>query len=166
MRGFFSMAKRRVTTHSKVASARARVCVCACTQACAPRRPSSEHSYVGCQGCVFCFVFLFRREPSPVLRKCCRKRWELTPGSASVPLKKGPGLSGRSGEEREGKEEEGGWGGGGCCQPGYVTAMWVVVYTLMQTLPNTQTWPQSRLFLYAHGCQHAPSEIPCSKGEF
>lgn len=27
MRGFFSMAKRRVTTHSKVASARARVCV-------------------------------------------------------------------------------------------------------------------------------------------
>lgn len=39
-----------------------------------------------------------------MLRKCCRKRWELTPGSASVPLKKGPGLSGRSGEEREGKE--------------------------------------------------------------
>lgn len=107
------MAKRRVTTHSKVASARARVCVCACTQACVPRHPSSEHSYVGCQGCVFCFVFLFRREPSPVLRKCCRKRWELTPGSASVPLKKGPGLSGRSGEEREGKEEEGRWGGGG-----------------------------------------------------
>lgn len=40
-----------------------------------------------------------------MLRKCCRKRWELTPGSASVPLKKGPGLSGRRGA--------GGNGGGG-----------------------------------------------------
>ncbi|KAA8591173.1 hypothetical protein FQN60_002116 [Etheostoma spectabile] len=42
---------------------------------------------------VLCFVFCFG-EPSPVLRKCCRKQWELTPSSASVPLKKELGLSG------------------------------------------------------------------------
>lgn len=45
----------------------------------------------GVFGIAFCFG-----EPSLVLlRKCCRKQWELTPSSASVPLKKGRGLSGR-----------------------------------------------------------------------
>lgn len=54
--------------------------------------PLSAHTWAA-RG-VFCFVFCFG-EPSPVLRKCCRKQWELTPSSASVPLKKGSGLSGR-----------------------------------------------------------------------
>lgn len=121
------MAERRLTTHSKVASTlRTPVCVCACTYE--PERsgalPLSAPTWAA-RG-VFCFVFCFG-EPSPVLRKCCRKQWELTPSSASVPLKKGSGLSGR--------REEGGRGGGGRggCQLGYVTAMWVVVYTLTHT---------------------------------
>ena len=90
------MAETRLTTHSKVVSARVHV------RARASGRPSFERSYVGCQGCVLLRV-LFRRAllpsspppPPPVLRKCCRKQWELTPSSASVPLKKGSGLSGR-----------------------------------------------------------------------
>lgn len=50
------MAERRLTTHSKVASA-------PCTCSYVPeriRRPSFERSYVGCQGCVLLRV-LFRR---------------------------------------------------------------------------------------------------------
>lgn len=124
------MAERRVTTHSKVASA---LCTCVCVfvcmyeSACSGALPLSAPTWAA-RG-VFCFVFCFG-EPSPVLRKCCRKQWELTPSSASVPLKKGSGLSGR--------REEGGRGGG-CCQHGYVTAMWVVVYTLIHTHTNTHT---------------------------
>lgn len=69
MRDFFPWLKRRLTTHSKVASALhtharlgPRVCVCACVRvwACTLRRPSFERSYVGCQGCVLLRV-LFRR---------------------------------------------------------------------------------------------------------
>lgn len=84
---------------------------------------------------VFGFMFCFR-EPSPVLRKCCRKQWELTPSSASVPLKKGLGLSGR--------REEGGREGG--CQAGYVTAMWVVVtHTHTHTVTVTTALRQTIL---------------------
>ncbi|KAM7404577.1 hypothetical protein PAMP_011914 [Pampus punctatissimus] len=98
------MAERRLTTHSKVASTmNTPVCVCECTYE--PERsgalPLSAPTWAA-RG-VFCFVFCFG-EPSPVLRKCCRKQWELTPSSASVPLKKGSGLSGR-------REQGGGEGG-------------------------------------------------------
>lgn len=58
------MAKRRVTTHSKVASA---PCTHVYVLARTPGRPSSERSYVGCQGCVFCLVFCFGESPPP----CC-----------------------------------------------------------------------------------------------
>lgn len=130
------------------------VCVCACMHE--PERsgalPLSAPTWAA-RG-VFCFMFCFR-EPSPVLRKCCRKQWELTPSSASVPLKKGLGLSGR--------RVEGGREGG--CQPGYVTAMWVVVDI------HTHTQPQSRLlfnklFLYTLCCWRAPSEVPRFGGDF
>lgn len=89
------MAKRRVTTHSKVASVLCtRVWVFGCTYepAHTGALPLSAPTWAA-RG-VFCFMFCFG-EPSPVLRKCCRKQWELTPGSASVPLKKESGLSGR-----------------------------------------------------------------------
>lgn len=144
------MAERRLTTHSKVVSALCTgLCVCTCTYK--PERscalPLSAPTWAA-RG-VFCFVFCFG-EPSPVLRKCCRKKWELTPSSASVPLKKGSGLSGR----RE--------GGGGAVSLGMSRPCgWL----------STHTQPQSRLlvdklFLYTLYCWHAPSRVPRFGGEF
>lgn len=132
------MAERRLTTHSKVASALCtRVCVCASMDE--PERsgalPLSTPTWAA-RG-VFCFVFCFG-EPSPVLRKCCRKQWELTPSYASVPLKKGSGLSGR--------REEGGRGGrglsawvchshvGGCLQAHTLSHIATVTTGLRQTI--------------------------------
>ena len=143
MRDFFPWLKRRLTTHSKVASAlctHARVGLCVCVCAYEPVRsgalPLSAPTWAA-RG-VFCFVFCFG-EPSPVLRKCCRKQWELTPSSASVPLKKGSGLSGR--REERGRGGGGEWRGlsawvchghvGGCLHA--------------HTHTNTHTQPQSRL---------------------
>lgn len=157
------MAERRVTTHSKVASA---LCTCVCVfvcmyeSACSGALPLSAPTWAA-RG-VFCFVFCFG-EPSPVLRKCCRKQWELTPSSASVPLKKGSGLSGR--------REEGGRGGVAVSMGMSRPCGWLSTrsYTLIQT--HTRTQPQSRLvlvklFLYTQYCWHAPSKIPCFEGEF
>lgn len=98
------MAKRRVTTHSKVASAPCThvcVCVCACTQACAPRRPSSERSYVGCQGCVFCFVFCFGESPPPCCGSVAGSSGSSPPVLRQCRWRKGRGFPG--GEEREEK---------------------------------------------------------------
>lgn len=95
MRDFFPRLKKRLTTHSKVASARHEPRVYACMYG---ALPLSTPTWAARGAIRFMFCF---REPSPVLRKCCRKQWELTPSSASVALKKGLGLSGR----REGREE-------------------------------------------------------------
>lgn len=127
--------------------------VCACMYV--PRRSGAlplSAPTLAARG-VLCFVFCFG-EPSPVLRKCCRKQWELTPSSASVPLKKELGLSG----SRE--------GGGGAVSLGM---SWPCGW--LSTRSHTLTQPQSRLvldklFLYTLFCWHAPSEIPCFRGEF
>lgn len=155
------MAERRVTTHSKVASA---LCTCVCVFACMYQSarsgalPLSAPTWAA-RG-VFCFVFCFG-EPSPVLRKCCRKQWELTPSSASVPLKKGSGLSGR--------REEGGLLSAWVCHGHVGGCLHAHAHSYKHT--HTRTQPQSRLvlfklFLYTQYCWHAPSKIPCFEGEF
>lgn len=152
------MAKRRVTTHSKVASA---LCAHVYVFACTPRRahpgalPMSAPTWAA-RGVFSASCFVSER--------ALPRAAEVLPEAVGAH----PRFCVSAAEERAGafREERSGRKRGGCCQPGYVTAMWVVVYPLKQTRTNTPTWPQSRLFLYAHDCQRTPSEIPCSKGEF
>lgn len=101
---------------------------------------------------VFCFMFCFG-EPSSVLRKCCRKQWELTPSSASVPLKKGLGLSGR--------REEGG-------RKGWGLSAWVCHGHVGGCL-HAHTQAQSRLlienlFLYTLQCCLLQVKSPAFEG--
>lgn len=152
------MAKRRVTTHSKVASA---LCAHVYVFACTPRRahpgalPMSAPTWAA-RGVFSASCFVSER--------ALPRAAEVLPEAVGAH----PRFCVSAAEERAGafREERSGRKRGGCCQPGYVTAMWVVVYPLKQTRTNTPTWPQSRLFLYTHDCQRTPSEIPCSKGEF
>lgn len=142
------------------------MCVCvfvrARVRASALRRLSFERSYVGCQGCVLLRVLFQRALPraAEVLPEAVGAHPQFCVSATKERI-------GAFREERkERQRRRGGWFDGGC-QPGYVTAMWVVVYTLIRT----HTQPQSRLvlgklFLYTLYCWHAPSKIPCFGGEF
>lgn len=153
------MAKRRVTTHSKVASA---LCTHVYVFACTPRRahpgalPMSAPTWAA-RGVFSASCF--------VLERALPRAAEVLPEAVGAH----PRFCVSAAEERAGafREESSGRKWGGCCQPGYVTAMWVVVYPLKQTRTNTLTWPQSRLFLYTHTIARTLQvKSPVLKGNF
>lgn len=98
-------------------------------RACALRNPSTERSYVGCQGCVLLRV-LFRR----ALPRAAEVLPEAVGAHPQFCVSATKERIGAFREERRGRKEK-----GGCCQPGYVTAMWVAVYTHLCTLIQTHT---------------------------
>ena len=144
------MAKLRVTTHSKVTSAPC-VRVCVCVRAHPGALPLSSATWAA-RGVFSARCFVSRR--------ALPRAAEVLPEAVGAH----PRFCVSAAEERAGafRQERSGRKRGGCCQPGYVTAMWVVVYTLMHT--NTQTRPASALSLYAHARQRAPGGTPLLTG--
>lgn len=104
------------------------------------RRPSFQRSYVGCQGCVLLRVLFQRALPraAEVLPEAVGAHPQFCVSATKERI-------GAFREEREG----GGWWG--AVSLGYVTAMWVVVYTLTHTHAQLESrLLLHKLFLYTH----------------
>lgn len=157
------MAKRRVTTHSKVASA---LCTHVYVFACTPRRvhpgalPLSAPTWAA-RGVFSASCFVSER----ALPRAAEVLPEAVGAHPRFCVSAAEERAGAFREERSGRKRgDVGWGG-------WLLSAWVChghvggcLHAQADSYKHTDVAAVTTI--PEHNCQHTPSEIPCSKGEF